>query len=223
VFKVSEVWRAAARHVAEEIWETESIPEEMLLAVMRNLRKARSGPEIFGDYRPACLLTSTYKNFSSMIYLSLLRETQGYISKWQADFRRKRGYVDNTLVLMTLLRHFKTLGLRIFATMTDIEKAFDSIDHTAIFDALIRAGASRKTVTLVRDIYAKAKVVILMRKAAGINLRSAEASWKGIFYPHSCSSWDSKRYFGKWERISVALCWATLASHNSGSQTTWRC
>lgn len=38
VFKVSDMWKAAARHVAQELWDSESMPEEMVLAVMRNLR-----------------------------------------------------------------------------------------------------------------------------------------------------------------------------------------
>ena len=41
VFKLSKVWREAARHLAQEIWDSESMPEEMVLAVMRSGAPAR--------------------------------------------------------------------------------------------------------------------------------------------------------------------------------------
>lgn len=102
-----------------------------------------------------------------MIYLRILREVQDSISKWNAGFKRLRGYVDNIVVLLEILRHFKSLGRRIFITFTDIEKAFDSIDHAAIFAALRAAGASRKSIAIVRDIYVKAKAFIKVRQECG--------------------------------------------------------
>ena len=141
----------------QEIWDSECMPEEMVLVVMRNLRKSRSKQNVFGDYRPVCLLVATYKLFSSLIYLRILREVEGVISKWQAGFKHKRGYVDNVVVLLELLRQFRAQGHRLFVCIADVEKAFDSIDHAAIFAALRRAGASRKSIALVMDIYAKAK------------------------------------------------------------------
>ena len=153
--------------MAQEIWDSESVPEEMVLAIMRNLRKNRSAQNDWDGYRPISLLTSTYKIFSTLIYLRILREVEGYISKWQAGFKRRRGYVDNVVVLLELLRVCKERGLRIFVTKTDIKHAFDSLDHAAIFRALRRAGASRKSIAMVMYIYAKAKAVILAGKACG--------------------------------------------------------
>ena len=118
-----------------------------------NVRKPKGSAQNFGDYRPICLLTSTYKIFSTLIYLRVLREVEGFIGKWQAEFRQRRGYVDNTVVLLALLRHCKVMGERVFATMADIEKVFDSINHTAIVAALIQAGASRKIVALIMDMH----------------------------------------------------------------------
>ena len=69
VFKVSDIWRAAAKHLAQEIWDSETIPEEMVLAIMRNLRKPRSAQNDFGGYRSICLLVSTFKLFATVMYL----------------------------------------------------------------------------------------------------------------------------------------------------------
>ena len=167
VFKFSKAWRDAAEQIARDMWKEEALPEEMLLAVMRNLRKARSSAEKLGNYRPVSLLVSTYKIFSTMIYLRLLREVERYINKWQAGFRQRRGYVDNVVVLLEILRQCAEAGQRVYAFKADIEKAFDSIDHEALFDALRRAGASRKTIALIKDIYAKAKAVIRFGRACG--------------------------------------------------------
>ena len=52
-------------------------------------------------------------------------------------------------------------------TFTDVKMAFDSFDNGAVIDALIKAGASRKTVVLIKSIYEKARAVVLAGHAAG--------------------------------------------------------
>ena len=70
-------------------------------------------------------------------------------------------------MLLEILRRCADAGQRVYVLKADIEKAFDSIDHEALFEALRRAGASRKTIALIKDIYAKAKAVIRFGRACG--------------------------------------------------------
>ena len=92
---------------------------------------------------------------------------EGWISKWQAGFKSMRGYVDNIVVLLWLLRRGAAAGKRIFGFKTDIDKAFDSVYHEDVFESLRQAGASRKSIALVRDMYAKAKAIIMEGRARG--------------------------------------------------------
>ena len=179
IFKVSPAWRNAAKRVAEDIWAEEAVPEDMLLAIMRNLLKLLRDAEIFSNYRPVCLLTSMYKLFATMLYLRTLREVQASVSKWHAGFQRKRGYVDNSVVLMELLRYCLEMGLKLLVVFTDINQAFDSFDHGAVIWSLIEAGASRKSVVLIADIYSKAKAVVMAGRAVGTPFRIGRGVLEG--------------------------------------------
>ena len=93
-------------------------------------------------YRCIGLLNHSYKILSQCLLARLIKETQGYLSEWQAGFRAKRGCRDNVLTLRAIYDELLRRDEKLFATFIDYSAAFDSVSHKFLDKALIAAGAS---------------------------------------------------------------------------------
>ena len=76
----------------------------------------------------------------SKLYSSILnRRQQTFLEKnnilveEQNGFRASRSCIDHILVLCSILRNRKALGLSTFLSFIDFQKAFDSIDRNLLF------------------------------------------------------------------------------------------
>ena len=160
LFKYSGTWFAMAKRVAQDVWDEQEVPDDMVVALMRNIMKKGRAQEKWKSYRPVCVLVACFKLITTMLYLRVLGVVKPKLEKWNAGFQTRRGYVDNTVVLNYMLRRCAQAGERLLVVMTDIDSAFDSIDHSTIFSSLIDMGVDKHTISVIMDIYRKAKAVI---------------------------------------------------------------
>ena len=75
-----------------------------------------------------------------------------YLPVTQAGFRKNRSANDNSFVLKTLIDLAVELEGNLVISFIDLEKAFDSISHAFLEEALIDAGASTRELTCVMDL-----------------------------------------------------------------------
>ena len=61
-------------------------------------------------YRCIGLLSHAFKVFQQCLLEQLEVETEGYLSDWQAGFRKKRGCRDNILILRTIYDEMLEVG-----------------------------------------------------------------------------------------------------------------
>ena len=100
-------------------------------------------------------------------------ECSKFLSEWQAGFRPERGCRDNVLLLRVLFDQVIKENKRINVTYIDYSAAFDSVSHKFLDRSLARAGASRKTRSMFRAIYAAAEGMARVRGLDGNNIYSA--------------------------------------------------
>merc|ERR1712025_1162161 len=102
-----------------------------------------------------------------------MSECKHFLSDWQAGFQPERGCRDNILLLRILFDQIINENEKIFVTFIDYSAAFDSISHKFLDRSLANAGASRKTRTLFRAIYAAAEGTARVRGLQGNKVYSA--------------------------------------------------
>ena len=109
------------------------------------------------NYRALGLLNHAYTIMAICPLNRMMTETDWFLSEWQAGFRGGRGCRDNVLLLRVIYDQKIRGNKKCVITFIDFEAAFDSVSHKFLDEALGKAGASRKTRTLFRAIYAAAQ------------------------------------------------------------------
>ena len=84
-----------------------------------------------------------------------LQKAKSYLPITQAGFRTGRSVRDNTFSLRTLMELAIELEKELIVLFIDMEKAFDRISHAFLEEALRDAGASDKSIAMVRALYAQ--------------------------------------------------------------------
>ena len=80
------------------IWDSEDVPEEMVLGDMMMIYKKKS-KDIRANYRALGLLNHSYKTFSMVLLTRIVPLIDPKLSDMQAGFQQGRGCLDNILIL----------------------------------------------------------------------------------------------------------------------------
>ncbi len=95
--------------------------------------KRKGDANMAENWRPIALSNSDYKIYTTILNQRLSRFNSKLISKNQIGFGRNKFIIDNILILSEILR----MNQKKYAILClDIAKAFDSINHTALFKIL---------------------------------------------------------------------------------------
>ena len=152
VWRNSEVAKAELFFFLRHVWRNECVPRNLVLCVFIMIYKKGSSEDC-ANYRAIGLLNHAYKVLSKCILQRLIKETDWFLSEWQAGFRAGRGCRDNVLLLRVIYDNIIRLKKRCVVTYIDFAAAFDSVSHKYLDLALMKAGASRKTRAMFRQIY----------------------------------------------------------------------
>ena len=140
----------------KSIWNSEDVPTTFAEATFTMLFKNKGSSDNPKRYRCIGLLNHSYKILSLCLLARLTKETESYLSEWQAGFRSKRGCRDNVLTLRAIYESCIRRDEKLFVTFIDYTAAFDSVSHKFLDKALDAAGASNKCRSIFRAIYSKA-------------------------------------------------------------------
>ena len=176
LYKHSKACRGMLRHLLQKIWLCEDVPTEFATATFVMLYKNKGSSDDPTKYRCIGLLSHAFKIFQQCLLEQLEVETEGYLSDWQAGFRKKRGCRDNILILRTIYDEMLEVGKTLFATYIDYSAAFDSVSHKFLDEALKAAGASDKSRALFRAVYAAASAATKVSSTDGEEVLSASFS-----------------------------------------------
>ena len=82
----------------------------------------------------------------------------------QNGFRASRSCIDHILVLCSILRNRKALGLSTFLSYIDFQKAFDSVDRNLLFFKLSQIGVTGNFYNAISAMYKNPKSKILLNE-----------------------------------------------------------
>ena len=153
------------------IWESEEVPDELVLGDMMMIYKKKS-KDARTNYRALGLLNHSYKTFSMVLLIRIVPYIDPKLSDMQAGFRNGRGCRDNILILTMAIHHLlaqvesgdQSVGI---ITYIDFVAAFDSILHSYMLESLKQYGVPLKYIRLVKAIYKSAAVRVRLHEVGG--------------------------------------------------------
>ena len=103
-----------------------------------------------------CLLSHLYKLFTKILQNRLKKELDAQQPREQAGFREGFSTTDHLHAINQLIEKSNEYQLDLCIGFIDYEKAFDSIEHLNLFQALREIGINEGYVCILEDIYTDA-------------------------------------------------------------------
>jgi hypothetical protein len=113
-----------------------------------------------GNYRPISLISHISKLFTKVIKNRIEKQLDANQSKEQAGFRQGYSTSDHLHVITQLVEKCNEYTLPLCLVFVDYEKAFDSVEHNGIIDAMRAHGIQETYVETLASIYNKGTSVI---------------------------------------------------------------
>ena len=134
------------------VWDHECVPKTLVLCMFVMVYKKKGSSDDCSKYRALGLLNHAYKILAVCLLNRMVKETDWFLSEWQAGFRNQRGCRDNVLLLRVIYDQIIRGNKKCVITFIDFAAAFDSVSHKFLDEALGNAKASRKTRGMFRVI-----------------------------------------------------------------------
>lgn len=180
------------------IWRGGEVPQKWKDAVIKVLHKKGDRTEC-SNYRGISLVSHAGKILLKVVAsrLSASCEENHLLPEEQHGFRPQRSTVDMLFVMRRLQELGRKVGTPIFLCFVDLQKAYDSVDRTLLWDVLARFGVPEKMIAVIRQFHdgMLARVRLDDRGARSLSL-SNRASAKDVCSHRFCSTSSSPRYCG---------------------------
>ena len=134
--------------------EENSFPEELKHGRIFLLYK-KNNPFDVGNYRPINLLNTCYKLLTAAINKRLTEvvERNNLLTNEQGGFRKYRACVNKIRSIINIIDDSRINNSTLHVMAIDFEKAFDSISHEALFQALSRKGLPFEFIIIIKALY----------------------------------------------------------------------
>lgn len=174
-------WLHYLQNMFNVIFEKEKVPQEWGKIKMRLIHKKGNLNNPI-NYRNIALINCITKLFNNILTERIKEwaEKNNIISETQAGFRKNRGCMDNLFVLSSAIaNNIRLKGRYLFAIFVDFEKAFDSIEHTRLYENLLENGLSGKLINIIKDIYDKSMMVVNWREEISKEIKITKGILQG--------------------------------------------
>ncbi|CAH0717940.1 unnamed protein product, partial [Brenthis ino] len=145
------------------IISTEIIPQQWTESNIILLYKKGDKHEI-GNYRPISLMSNIYKIFAKIILKRIERTLDEHQPIEQAGFRKDYSVTDHVHVVRQVIEKYSEYQLTYYISFIDYSKAFDSLLHKNIWEALVEQGIELKYIRLIKNVYRNSTARIQLEK-----------------------------------------------------------
>jgi hypothetical protein len=122
----------------------------------------KENPLLPNNYRGIAITSVVGKLFNAVINnrIEVYIEQNNILRPEQIGFRKKCRTADHIFVLKTLIQKYKKDRKAIYACFIDLEKAFDSVWHEALFYKLLKIGMNGRVYNIIKSMYSKVKLQV---------------------------------------------------------------
>ena len=105
-------------------------------------------------------MSNTYKLFSKIITRRITKILDENQPQEQAGFRSGFSTIDHLQTVNQIMEKTREYNLELYIAFIDFAKAFDSVEHPSVLEALFEQGIERKYVRLLAKIYSNTQAKI---------------------------------------------------------------
>ncbi|XP_063630347.1 uncharacterized protein LOC134801658 [Cydia splendana] len=135
-----------------EILQKEEIPKQWTTSTIILLHKKGDRNDV-GNYRPISLMSNLYKIFSKIILQRIEKVLDENQPKEQAGFRKGFATIDHIHTIKQIIEKSNEYGKKYYLAFIDYSKAFDSLLHSYIWEALKMQNVQNKYIRIISNIY----------------------------------------------------------------------
>ena len=140
----SDETREMMRQIFNEVIKRNNFtPEEWKKVKIKVIYK-KGDVEDVSNYRPICSLPAMYKLFSTILYGRLYPMLDQNQAEDQAGFRKTYQTTDHLATYRMLEQKCHEWGIKMWTATVDFMKAFDSISHNSIWEALLSCNVDHR-------------------------------------------------------------------------------
>ena len=126
---------------------------EIIKRVKIRVIHKKGDEENMSNYRPICSLLALYKLFSTILYGRFFPMLDQKQAEDQAGFGKTYQTTDHLATYRLIEQKYHEWGIKMWTATVDFTKAFDSISHKSIWEALKSCNFDHEYVSLLRMIY----------------------------------------------------------------------
>ena len=134
------------------IWREGKVPQQWKDAVITVLHKKGDKTEC-GNYRGISLVSHAGKVLLKVVArrLSACCEVKGLLPEEQCGFRRNRSTTGMIFVVLRQQEIGRKAGLSLFMCFVDLQKAYDTVDRTLLWQVLTRIGVPPQMTAVIQQ------------------------------------------------------------------------
>ena len=152
--------REMVRQLFNEIIKRNNFTLEEWKKVKIKVIHKKGDVENVSNYRPMCSLLALYKLFSTILYGRIDPMLDQKQAEYQAGFRKTYQTSDQLATYRLIEQKCHEWGIKMWTATVDFTKAFDSISHKSIWEALTSCNVDHEDVSLLRKIYRDQKASV---------------------------------------------------------------
>ncbi|GFR69759.1 endonuclease-reverse transcriptase [Elysia marginata] len=147
----------------------------------------KGDPGDIANYRPISLLSHSYKILTRLMQKRMERILDENQRRDQAGFRKAFSTTDHMHTLSQIIEKSNEYNLQLCLGFIDYKKAFDSVEHFAIFDALRKININENYIQILENIYKSATARIHIDNLRSEPFPINKARWPHITQTFHCS------------------------------------
>ena len=140
--------------VTNRLWHQREVPQRWRDAVIKVLHKTKDRTEC-GNYRGISLVAHAGKVLLKIVTtrLSAYREARTLLPEEQRGFRPHRSTTDMVFAVRRLQELGRKARVPLFLCLIDLQKAYDSVDRTLLWQVLARFGTPPQMIEVIRQFH----------------------------------------------------------------------
>ncbi|XP_065318777.1 uncharacterized protein LOC135926773 [Gordionus sp. m RMFG-2023] len=135
-----------------KIWENGSTPTEWNKSLICNFPKT-ANPLKFTDYRACALTSCVAKIFMVLMKNKIVHSTPNLFSKYICAYRPNKNILEPILSLKIIMQKCYRYKIPSFYTFIDFSRAFDNVNHEALWETLVECGIETQIIRILKYHY----------------------------------------------------------------------